>query len=167
MIKVVYFQNIVSRLNDIPTNPFIKSQLQTYMDKRPSRKEKGKAPVMQPKQIQKALAKISNKHEGVSIETISLQDTLLVEAMYSCGEKSEILQEVLPTDLTFKMENLQTFLFILNYFLIISKQPSPSNKNPYSQRPLRLWNYILLAPVHLLKHLAVNSLARRMEIQTL
>ena len=102
MIKAVYFQNIVSRPNDIPANPFIKSQLQTYMDKRPSRKEKGKAPVMQPKQIQKALAKISNKHEGVSIETISLQDTLLVEAMYSCGEKSEILQEVLRTDLTFQ-----------------------------------------------------------------
>ena len=102
MIKAVYFQNIVSRPNDIPANPFIKSQLQTYMDKRPSRKEKGKALVMQPKQIQKALAKISNKHEGVSIETISLQDTLLVEAMYSCGEKSEILQEVLRTDLTFQ-----------------------------------------------------------------
>ena len=45
--------------------------------------------------------KISDKHEGVSIERISLQDTLLAEAMYSCGEKGEILQEVLRTDLTF------------------------------------------------------------------
>ena len=72
MIKVVYFQNIVSRPNDIPTNPFIKNQLQTNMDKRPSRKEKGKALAVQPKQIQKASAKISSKHEGVLIETISL-----------------------------------------------------------------------------------------------
>ena len=42
MIKAVYFQSIVSRPNDIPTNPFIKSQLQTNMDKRPSRKEKAR-----------------------------------------------------------------------------------------------------------------------------
>ena len=72
------------------------------MDKRPSRKEKGKALVVQPKQIWKASVKISDKHEGISIETISLQDTLLAEAMHSCGEKSEILQEVLRTDLTFQ-----------------------------------------------------------------
>ena len=71
----VYFQNIASRQNDIPTNPFTKSQLQTDMNKRPSQadmKGKGKAPVEQPKEIRKALAKISDKHEGVSIETISL-----------------------------------------------------------------------------------------------
>ena len=41
-------------------------------------------------------------HEGVLIETISLQDTLLVEAMYSCGEKSVILQKVLRIDLMFQ-----------------------------------------------------------------
>ena len=100
----IYFQNIFSRHNDIVTNPFTKSQLQTNMNKRPSKadmKGKGKAPAMQPKEIQKASAKILDKHEGVSIEAISLQDTLLAEAMYSCGEKSEILQEVLRTDLTF------------------------------------------------------------------
>ena len=34
-------------------------------------KGKGKAPMVQPKEIQKALVKISNKHEGVLIETIS------------------------------------------------------------------------------------------------
>ena len=45
--------------------------------------------------------KTLDKHEGVSIETISLQDTLLAEAMYSCGDKSVILQKVLDTDLTF------------------------------------------------------------------
>ena len=97
--KVVNFQN-----DDIATNPFIESQLHTNMDERPSRadwKRKGKAPMVQPNEIWKALAKISDKHEGVSIETISLQDTLLAEAMYSCGEKGEILQEVLRTDLTF------------------------------------------------------------------
>ena len=41
-------------------------------------------------------------HEGVSLETISLQDTLLVEVMYSCGEKSVILQKVPNTDLMFQ-----------------------------------------------------------------
>ena len=46
--------------------------------------------------------KTSDKHEGISIETISLQDTLLAEAMYSCGGKSEILQEVLCIDLIFQ-----------------------------------------------------------------
>ena len=51
MIKAVYFQSIVSRPNDIPTNPFIKIHLQTNMDKRPSRKEKGKALAVQPKKI--------------------------------------------------------------------------------------------------------------------
>ena len=41
-------------------------------------------------------------HEGVSIETISLQDMLLAEAMYSCGEKSVILQKVLHTVVMFQ-----------------------------------------------------------------
>ena len=41
-------------------------------------------------------------HEGISIETISFQDTLLAEAMYSCGKKSVILQKVLCTDLMFQ-----------------------------------------------------------------
>ena len=43
-------------------------------------------------------------HEGISIETISLQDTLLAEAMYSCGEKSLILQKVIHTELMFQDE---------------------------------------------------------------
>ena len=71
----VNFQNTASRQNDIPTNPFTKSQLQTNMNKRPSQadmKGKGKTSAMQPKEIRKASAKISNKHECVSIETISL-----------------------------------------------------------------------------------------------
>ena len=62
---------------------------------------KGKALAVLPKQFRKPSVRISDKHEGVSIETISLQDMLLAEAMYSCGEKSEILQEVLRTDLIF------------------------------------------------------------------
>ena len=45
--RYVYFQNIVPRPNDVPTNPFIKSQLQTNMDKRPPRKENSMAPAMQ------------------------------------------------------------------------------------------------------------------------
>ena len=43
-----------------------------------------------------------DRHEGVSIKTISLQDTLLAQAMYSCGEKSVILQKVLRTNLMFQ-----------------------------------------------------------------
>ena len=46
--------------------------------------------------------KISDKHEGVLIETISLQDMLLAEAMYLCGGKSEILQKVLCTYFIFQ-----------------------------------------------------------------
>ena len=49
--NIVYFQDIVSGHNDIATSPFIKIHLQTNMDKRPSRKEKGKALAVQPKKI--------------------------------------------------------------------------------------------------------------------
>ena len=52
--NIDYFQDIVSGHNDIPTNPFTKSQLQTNMNKRSSQvdmKGKGKAPVVQPKEI--------------------------------------------------------------------------------------------------------------------
>ena len=38
-------------------------------------------------------------YEGISIEIISLQDTLSAEAMYSCGDNSVTLQKVLRTDL--------------------------------------------------------------------
>ena len=50
----IYFQNILSRHNDKATNPFTKSQLQTNMNKRPSKvdmKGKGKAPAVQLKEI--------------------------------------------------------------------------------------------------------------------
>ena len=50
----IYFQNILSSHNDIATNPFTKSQLQTNMNKRPSKvdmKGKGKAPAVQLKEI--------------------------------------------------------------------------------------------------------------------
>ena len=75
------------------------------MSKRTSQadmKGKGKAPAMQPKQFRKPLVRISNRHEGISIETISLQNTLLAKSMYSCGEKSVIMQKVLYTDLMFQ-----------------------------------------------------------------
>ena len=80
-------------------------------------KGKGKAPAVQPKQIWKPLVKILDKHEGVSIETISLQDTLLAEAMYSCGEKSEILQEVLCIDLTFQNREFTNLPFHIKLLL--------------------------------------------------
>ena len=94
----IYFQDHFSRHNLFP-----KTQLQTTMSKRTSQadKGKGKAPAVQP-HFQKPSIRISDLHEGVSIETISLQDTLSTEAMYSCGEKSVILQKVLHTDLMFQ-----------------------------------------------------------------
>ena len=54
------------------------------MSKRTSlaNKGKGRAPAVQP-HFQKPSVRITDLHEGVSIETISLQDTLSVEAMYS------------------------------------------------------------------------------------
>ena len=57
----IYFQNNISR-----HNPFPKTQLQTTMNKIPSKadmKGKGKAPAVQSKEIRKASAKISDKHE--------------------------------------------------------------------------------------------------------
>ena len=94
----IYFQDHFSRHNLFP-----KTQLQTTMSKRTSQANKGKVkePAVQP-HFQKPSVRITDLHEGVSIETISLQDTLLAEAMYSCGEKSVILQKVLHTDLMFQ-----------------------------------------------------------------
>ena len=98
MQENIYFQDRFSRHNLFP-----KTQLQTTMSKRTSQadKGKGKAPAMQP-HFQKPSVRISDLHEGFSIETMSLQDTLLAEAMYLCGEKSVILQKVLHTKLMFQ-----------------------------------------------------------------
>jgi len=95
--KEVLTENIYSK-----HNPFPKTQLQTTMSKRFSQKDKGKAPAVQPKGTRKPSVKISEMHEGVSKETISLQDTLLTEAMYSCGDKSVILQKVPDNDFMFQ-----------------------------------------------------------------
>nr|POF09530.1 hypothetical protein CFP56_16441 [Quercus suber] len=65
------------------------------------RKGKGKALAV-PKHFQKPSVRITDGQEGVTIETISLQDTLQAEAMYSCGENSVTLQKVLCTDLMFQ-----------------------------------------------------------------
>nr|POE52684.1 hypothetical protein CFP56_17637 [Quercus suber] len=65
------------------------------------RKGKGKAFAM-PKHFRKPSVRIIDGQEGVSLETISLQDTLQAEAMYSCGENSVTLQKVLRTDLMFQ-----------------------------------------------------------------
>ena len=78
---------------------------------------KGKAPAMQPKQFWKPSVRILDRHEGISIETISLQDTLLAEGMYSCGEKSEILQEVLHTNLIFQDEEFINLPFHIKLLL--------------------------------------------------
>ena len=56
-------------------------------------------------------------HEGISIETISLQDTLLAEAMYSCSEKSVILQKVFRTDLIFQNGEITDLPFHIKLLL--------------------------------------------------
>ena len=56
-------------------------------------------------------------HEGISIETISFQDTLLPEAMYSCGKKSVILQKVLCTDLMFQDGEFTDLLLYIKLLL--------------------------------------------------
>nr|POF19644.1 hypothetical protein CFP56_39092 [Quercus suber] len=55
-----------------------------------------------PKHFRKPSIRIIDGQEGVSLETISLQDTLQAEAMYSCGENSVTLQKVLRADLMFQ-----------------------------------------------------------------
>nr|POE68931.1 hypothetical protein CFP56_52994 [Quercus suber] len=65
------------------------------------RKGKGKALAV-PKHFRKPTVRIIDGQEGVSLETISLQDTLQAEAMYSCGENSVTLQKVLRTDPMFQ-----------------------------------------------------------------
>ena len=115
MQENIYFQNNISR-----HNPFPKIQLQTTMNKRPSRanmKGKGKAPMVQPKGIRKPSVKILNRLKGILIETISLQDTLLAKAMYSCDEKSVILQKVLRTDLIFQDEEFTDLPLHIKLFL--------------------------------------------------
>nr|POE81460.1 hypothetical protein CFP56_05957 [Quercus suber] len=65
------------------------------------RKGKGKALVV-PKHFRMPSVRITDGQEGISLETISLQDTLQAEAMYSCGENSVTLQKVLRIDLMFQ-----------------------------------------------------------------
>ena len=85
--------------------------------------------------------------------------------MYSCGEKSEILQEVLHTDLIFQNGEFTNLPLHIKLLLDNLQAAFTLRHKSLFQNPLRLWNCILLTPVHLLKHLVVNSLARRMEIE--
>ena len=74
-LKEVLHENTYSQNNISRHNPFPKTHLQTTMSKSTSQadvKGKCKAPTMQPKEIRKALVKISDEHEGVLIKTISL-----------------------------------------------------------------------------------------------
>ena len=110
------------------------------MNKRPSKadmKGKGKALAVQPKEIRKASVKISNKHEGISIETISLQDTLLAKAMYSCGGKSEILQEVLCIDLIFQDGEFIDLPFHIKLLLDNLQATFTLKKKPLFQKTLK------------------------------
>ena len=118
----------------------------------------------QPNEIRKASAKILDKHEGILIETIPLQNTLLVEAMYSCGEKREILQEVLCTDLTFQNGEFTDLPFHIKLLLENFQAAFTLKQFFFPQKILTALELNLVSTRHLLKHLVVNSLARRMEI---
>ena len=110
------------------------------MNKRPSKadmKGKGKTPAVQPKEIRKASAKISDKHGGISIVTISLQDMLLAKAMYSCDGKSEILQEVLRTDLTFQDGEFTNFPFHIKLLLDNFQAAFTLRQKPLFQKTLK------------------------------
>ena len=130
-------------------------------------KGKGKAPVVQPKpkQSRKPYVRISDRHEGVSIETISLQDSLLIEAMYSCSGKSEILQEVLRTDLIFRDREFTDLPLHIKLLLDNLQVALTLRQKSLFQKTLKALELYLVNTVHLLKHLVVNSLAGRMEIQ--
>ena len=74
-LKEVLHENTYSQNNISRHNPFPKTHLQTTMSKSTSQEDmkgKCKAPAVQPKQFQKPLVRISDKDEGISIETISL-----------------------------------------------------------------------------------------------
>ena len=100
-------------------------------------KGKAKAPVVQPKEIRKASMKISDKHEGVLIETISLQDTLIVEEMYSCGGKSEILQEVVRTYCIFQDEEFTDLPFHIKLLLDNLQAAFTLRQKPLFQKTLK------------------------------
>ena len=89
--------------------------------------------------------KISDKHEGVSIEAISLQGTLLAEAMYSCGEKSEILQEVLRIDLTFQDRKCTNLHFHIKLLLNNLQVAFTLKQKPLFQKTLKALELYLVS----------------------
>ena len=73
-LKELLHENVYSQNNISRHNLFPEPHLQTNINNRSSKadmKGKGKAPAVQPR-IRKPSVKISDRHEGVSIETISL-----------------------------------------------------------------------------------------------
>ena len=71
------------------------------------------------------------------METISLQDTLLAEAMYSCDGKSEILQEVLCIDLTFQDGEFIDLPFHIKLLLDNFQVAFTFRQKPLSQKTLK------------------------------
>ena len=106
-----------------------------------------------------------SKHEEVSIETISLQDTLLAEAMYLCGGKCEILQEVLRTNLTFQDGEFTNLPFHIKLLLDNFQVTFTLKQKSLFQKTLKALELHLVSTSAFIEHLVVNSLVRRMEIQ--
>ena len=130
-------------------------------------KGKGKAPAVQPKpkQSRKPYVRILDRHEGVSIETISLQDTLLAKAIYSCGGKNEILQQVLHTDLIFQDGEFTNLPFHIKLLLDNLQATFTLRQKSLFQKTLKALELHLVSTSAFIEHLVVNSLVRRMEIQ--
>ena len=91
---------------------------------------------MQP-HFQKPSVRILDLHEGVSIETISLQDTLSTEAMYSCGEKSIILQKMLHTNLMFQNGEFTDLPFHIKLLLDNLQAAFTLKQKPLFQKTLQ------------------------------
>ena len=85
--------------------------------------------------------------------------------MYSCSGKSEILQEVLRTDIIFRDGEFTDLPLHIKLLLDNLQVALTLRQKSLFQKTLKALELYLVNTVHLLKHLVVNSLAGRMEIQ--
>nr|POE66317.1 hypothetical protein CFP56_75380 [Quercus suber] len=127
-------------------------------------KGKGKALAVS-KHFRKPSVRIIDGQEGVSLETIPLQDTLQAEAMYSSGKNSVTLQKVLRTDLMFKDREFIDLPLHIKLLLDNLQAAFTLKYKPLFQKTLQALELYLVSTGHLLKLSVVNYLARRMEIQ--
>ena len=127
-------------------------------------KGKGKALAVQP-HFQKPSVRILDLYEGISIEIISLQDTLSAEAMYSCGDNSVTLQKVLRTDLMLQDREFTDLPLHIKLLPDNLQVAFTLRQKPLFQKTHQALELHLVSTGAFIAHSVVNSLARRMEIQ--